>query len=185
QKAYERALAQDPKNGVAAEALVPIYEKGKDARRLANVLQVQLLHTVQPEERQQRMLRITQLYDGEVGDKPAAASVALQAFAEDPLGEWPRAYAERLAQETGSWAPLAQAYETALPDVLEAEPMAALPLLSTLARAYEKDLADAESAIARNRKILELSPEDEEAVLALERLYIATERYPELMAIYD
>jgi tetratricopeptide (TPR) repeat protein len=111
--------------------------------------------------------------------------VALQAFAEDPLGDWPRAYAERLASEAGNWAALAQAYETALPDVLEAEPMSALPLLSTLARAYERELADAESAIARNRKILELSPEDEEAVFALERLYIATERYPELLAIYD
>jgi tetratricopeptide (TPR) repeat protein len=185
QKAFERALALDPKNGIAAEALVPLYEKGKDPRRLASVLQVQLLHTVQPDERQARMLRITELFDSDVGDKAAAAGVALQAFTEDPLGEWPRAYAERLAGEAGSWAALAQAYETALPDVLEAEPMAALPLLATLARAYERDLADHESAIARNRKILELSPEDEEAVFALERLYIATERYPELLAIYD
>src|SRR5207247_2493618 len=55
----------------------------------------------------------------------------------------------------------------------------------TLARADEGELADPEAAIARNRSILELAPKDEEAVLALERLYIATERYPELLAIYD
>jgi tetratricopeptide (TPR) repeat protein len=185
QKAYERALALDARNQVAAEALVPLYEKAKDPRRLANVLQVQLLHTTDREDRQQRMLRITQLFDAEVGDKVAAASVALDAFAENPLGEWPQAYAERLAEDTGGWAALASAYETALPAIGRQDPRATLPLLATLARAYERALINPEAAIARNQAILELSPQDEEAVLALERLYIGTERYPDLLAIYD
>jgi tetratricopeptide (TPR) repeat protein len=185
QKAYERALALDARNEVAADALIPLYEKTKDPRRLANVLQVQLLHTADPAERQQRMLRITQIFDGEVGDKVAAATVALQAFTEDPLGEWAKAYSERLAEDTGGWAALAQAYEAALPTVGAQDPRAALPLLATLARAYERNLLNPEAAIARNQAILEMAPQDEEAVLALERLYISTDRYPDLLAIYD
>lgn len=181
-RAFERALAQDGTNAAAAEALVPFYEKGKDARKLASVLQVQLAHTQDPEERLARMQRIVELYDREVGDKPAAGTVALQAFTEDPYGDWPRDTAERLAAQTGNWAPLADAYEAALPS-LKGEK--ALPLLATLARAYERELANADKAIARNEQILRLAPESEPAMEALERLYVATERYAELLAIYD
>ena len=35
QKAFEKPLATDGQNLVAAEALIPLYEKGKDVRRLA------------------------------------------------------------------------------------------------------------------------------------------------------
>ncbi len=181
QKAFERALALDATNQVAAEALIPLYEKAKDPRRLAAVLQVQLAHTADPAERQERMLRIADILEREVGDKPAAQAVALQAFEESPLSDWPRAAAERLAAETRDWAQVAQAYEAAREMVKGPQ---ALPLLATLARAYEKELGDAESAIARNRQILELAAQDAEALAALERLYIATERHEDLLAIY-
>jgi tetratricopeptide (TPR) repeat protein len=61
----------------------------------------------------------------------------------------------------------------------------ALPVLATVARAYEMELANTEAAIARNREILEIADRDEQAVLALERLYIATGQHDQLLAIYD
>jgi golgin subfamily B member 1 len=182
QRAFERVLQLDANNLAAAEALIPGYEKGKDPAKLANVLSVQLAHTADPAVRQERMLRLTEIYDGAVGDKAAAAAMALQAFSEDPLGEWPRQWAERLAAETGTWGDLVSAYEAALPNC---EPETALPLLATLARAYERELANPEAAIERNRQILDMDPAFEEAVLALERLYVATGRHAELLAIYD
>ena len=51
QKAYEKALSLDAQNAVAALALIPLYEKTKDVRRLAEVLAVQLHHTSDPAER--------------------------------------------------------------------------------------------------------------------------------------
>ena len=60
-----------------------------------------------------------------------------------------------------------------------------LPLLSTLAGAYEGELGTPEAAIERNQAILAIAPSDPEAVGALERLYIATGRFPDLLAIYD
>ena len=182
QKAFERALFFDHHNLAAAEALIPMYEKARDAKRLAEVLQVQLEHTKDPAERQERMLRVAQILESDAGDKPLALKVALRALSENPREEWAREYAERLAGDTSNWALLVEVYEAVLPSLRGPE---ALPFLATVARAYEKELANTEAAIARNRRILEIVDRDEQAVLALERLYIATGQHDQLLAIYD
>jgi tetratricopeptide (TPR) repeat protein len=182
QKAFEKALSLDGNNLAAAEALIPMYEKAKDALRLAEVLQVQLVHTQDAAERQERMLRIAQILEGDAGDKATALRVALQALSENPSEEWAREYAERLAGDTGNWPLLVEAYEAVLPRL---KGQGSLPLLATVARVYEKELADSELAIARNQEILAIADSDEQAVLALERLYIATGQHDQLLAIYD
>jgi tetratricopeptide (TPR) repeat protein len=182
QKAFEKALALDGNSLAAAEALVPMYERAKDAARLAAVLKVQLQHTTDAAERQARMQRLVELYEGPVGDKVAGVRLALEAFREDPLGEWPRAAAERLAGDAGVWGDVVTAYEAALP---ACKGKKALPLLRTIARAYEKELGNAEVAIERNQSILALDADEAEAVLALERLFVATGRHGDLLAIYD
>ena len=182
QKAFEKTLSLDSANLVAAEALTPIYEKGKDPRKLAGVLKVQLLHTTEAALRQERMLRICQILDSEAGEKSSALAVALQATAENPVEGWALEAGQRLAAETSEWASLAEVYETALRAV---EGRASLPLLATLARAYEKELANYPLAIERNQQVLAFEPSDEQAVLGLERLYVATGQHEELLAIYD
>ena len=92
----------------------------------------------------------------------------------------------RLAQESRGWAELAQAYETALPRAAKADDEAALlALLGTLATAYESELGNPESAIQRNQRDPGAVAEDPNAVAALERLYIATGRFADLLAVYD
>ncbi len=182
-RAYERSLQLDPDNLRAAESLIPFYERNKDGARLAAVLTVRLTHTTDPGARQELMNRLTELLEGGVNDKAGALVMALQAFSEDPLTSWSRERAERLAGDTGSWAELVSAYEQALARV--EGPAAALPLLGTLARAYEKELANPEAAIDRNRTVLKFDPRNADAVLALERLYVATGRHADLLAIYD
>ncbi len=187
QKAYEKALSLDGQNVVAALALIPLYEKTKDVRRLADVLAVQLHHTADATERQAQMQRLADLLEGEAGDKAGALAIALQAFNDDPLNEWAQTTSRRLAAECGGWPQLVEAYEEALPRVRarSKDTKAVLPLLSTLASAYEAELGNPEGAIERNRAILDIAPSDAEAVGALERLYIATGRFPDLLAIYD
>jgi tetratricopeptide (TPR) repeat protein len=182
QKAFEKTLSLDPGNLVAAEALVPIYEKAKDARRLAGVLQVQLLHTTEPTLRQERMLRVAEILDGEAGEKAAALAVALQATAEDPTATWALEIGQRLAAETGEWASLVDVYEKAWPALAGSD---RLPLLATVALAYEKELANYPLAIERNQQVLAIEPSNEQAVLGLERLYVASGQHEELLAIYD
>ncbi|HVZ74315.1 MAG TPA: tetratricopeptide repeat protein [Polyangia bacterium] len=183
QKAFEKALQADPQNLAAAEALIPLYEKSKDVRRLAEALMVQLNHTSDKAERHARIQRLSQLLESDAGDKGAALTITLMAFAEGPTDEWAQTTSRRLAGESRRWSELVESYEAALPKVKDAT--AALPLLATLAHAYEKELANPESAIARNQTILETVPKDPEAVEALERLYVATGRFADLLAIYD
>jgi tetratricopeptide (TPR) repeat protein len=183
QKAYEKALSIDAQNLPAATALIPIYEKGKDVRKLADALMVQLNHTTARDERHARIQRLSELLEKDAGDKGAALWITLVDFNEDPLDGWARDTTRRLAAESGQWPQLVEAYEAALPKVKDDD--AARPLLATLARAYEKELANPEAAIARNQTILKSAPKDPEAVDALERLYVATGRFAELLAIYD
>jgi len=183
QKAFEKALSIDPGNAGAAEALIPIYEKASAVGPLAQVLQIQLEHTREPQARQARAKRLVDLLAREAGDPAGALRMALGAFGEDPSQSWAREGATELAGRAGQWGPLAEVFEASLPELTD--PAARLPILLVLARAYERELADPETAIARNRQILELSPRQEEAVSALERLYIATGRFGQLLAVYD
>jgi tetratricopeptide (TPR) repeat protein len=183
QKAYEKALSYDGQNLAAALALIPLYEKSKDTKHLAEVLQVELAHTREASERPARLQRLTALLDAEAADRRGALKFALQALAETPDDEWAISTSRRLAAESGGWPELVEAYEAAVPQVVTES--SKLALLATLAAAYEGDLANPDAAIARNQSILKIAPKDPDAVAALERLFIATGRFAELLAIYD
>ena len=189
-RAYEKVLSLDEKNLGAAEALIPLYESAKDPKKLASVLEIQLGHTTDRGERLARHKRLVELSEGQLRDKAAAYGWALKAFAEEraagldgsPEG-WTRADAERLAKETGAWQELVTAYEAAYPSFAAATE--ALPLMATVARVQESELADSQAALATNRKILALDENDAQAIAALERLYLHTQQYAELLKIYE
>jgi tetratricopeptide (TPR) repeat protein len=186
QKAYEKALSFDGQNLPAALALIPLYEKSKEVKRLGEVLLIELGHIKDPAERHPRMQRLADLLDMGAGDKRAALRIALQGLAESPTDEWAITTSRRLATESGAWPELVEAYEAAVPRAeAESNVQAVLALLGTVAAAYERELANPELAIARNQKILGLAEKDPAAVAALERLYIATGRFADLLAVYD
>ena len=60
-RAYEKVLTLDGKNLTAAEALIPLYEAAKDAKKLAGVLEIQLGHTADVDTRVERMRRLAEL----------------------------------------------------------------------------------------------------------------------------
>ena len=65
-------LSLDGRNLVAAEALIPLYEKGNDVGALARCLSVQLDLTPGGDERQERMQRLAALLSNDASD-PASA----------------------------------------------------------------------------------------------------------------
>lgn len=182
-RAFERVLSLDAKNLAAAEALIPLYEGAKDAKKLAGVLEIQLEHTEDVESRVERMRRLAELTEQSLKDKGTAYAWYLRAFNEDHAAEWLRAELERLAGETGGFAQLVSAYEAAVPKF--ADHLDALPLLLVVARVYEEQLKDADRALTTNRQILEIDAHNSLAIAALERLYLKTARYPELLGIYE
>ena len=191
-RAFEKVLSLDENNLEAAEALIPLYESGRDPRALVRVLEIQLRATGADDQitRQERLKKLAQYNEEKLRDKGAAFGWWLKAHAEDHESEEIRAEAERLAGETGGWIPLIEAYATSLPKFgqREASPKGdkadALPLMLVMAGVIEKELGDVERALDMNRQILAIDEGNEQALNALERLYIGKGQFEELLGIY-
>ncbi|MCG8418317.1 MAG: tetratricopeptide repeat protein [Proteobacteria bacterium] len=182
-RAFEKVLTIDEHNLEAAEALIPLYEQGRDPRKLVVALEIQLDRTDDPELRQDRIKRLAEYSEEKLRDKAAAFAWWLKAHGEDHGAEWIRAELERLASETGSWAELAAAYRASYNEFTD--PMDALPLMLVVARVEEEELGEIDKALDTNRAILDIEEANEAAIAALERLYLGKERYEELLDIYQ
>ena len=182
-RAFEKVLALDARNLQAAEALIPLYEAAKDPKKLAGVLEIQLSHTEDVDVRVERIRHLAQLVENSLKDKATAYNWYLKAFGEDWKLEWLRGELERLAAETTGYQALVSAYEAAVPKF--ADKFEALPLQLVVARVYEEELQAPEKAIETNRQILATDENHEVALGALDRLYLKTGRYPELLGIYQ
>lgn len=180
-RAYEKVLSLDGHNLPAAEALIPLYEGAKDARKLSGVLEIQLGHTQDLHTRVERMRRLAELSEDALKDKAAAFGWHLKLFGEDPRASGVTEHIERLAKETGGWAELVQAYEAAYGRAGELK----LSLMMVVARVQEEELAEPDKALDTNTEILKLDENNAQAIAALERLYLRTERYNDLLGIYE
>ncbi|HPH66136.1 MAG TPA: hypothetical protein PLF40_10345, partial [Kofleriaceae bacterium] len=181
--AFEKVLTLDENNLVAAEALIPLYEASRDPRRLVGVLEIQLKSTDDLNMRQERMKRLAEYNEEKLKEKGAAFQWWLKAHAEDHNAEWIRTEAERLAGETGAWNQLVDAYTASLPKFEHKAD--ALPLMLVMARVIEQEQGDVDRALDVNRQILAIDDANEQAVDALERLYLGKGRYQELLDIYQ
>ncbi len=153
-RAFEKVLTLDENNLAAAEALIPLYETGRDPKALVRVLEIQLRATDKDDQitRQERMKRLAQYSEEKLRDKPAAFGWWIAAITEDHESEELRAEAERLAGETNSWGQLVDAYSAALPKFGHKED--GLPLMLVMARVIEKEQGDVDRALDMNRQIL-------------------------------
>jgi tetratricopeptide (TPR) repeat protein len=184
-RAFEKVLTLDENNLEAAEALIPLYEGGRDPRALVRVLEIQLRATPMEEQnvRQERIQRLAQYSEDKLRDKGAAFGWWIKAQSEDHEAESIRIEIERLAGETGSWNTLVDSYNAALPKF--GDKRDALPLMLVMARVIEKEQGDVDRALDMNRAILDLDAGNEHALDALERLYLGKQRYEDLLGIYS
>ena len=182
-RAYEKVLGLDEENLRAAEALIPLYQGGRDVAKYAKVLEIQLAHTEDAQLQLERIRQLAELAEESARNKQEAFDWYLKAFAVDPRAEWTREQAERLAGEVGQWPQLVDAYEAAVNELVD--PLDQLPVLLTVARVHEQELANTEEALGTNTRILEIEPQNGQAVEALERLYTSTQQWTELLDIYQ
>ncbi|MCB9555099.1 MAG: tetratricopeptide repeat protein [Deltaproteobacteria bacterium] len=182
-RAFEKVLALDEDNLQAAEALIPLYEGGRDVSKYTSVLEIQLKHTEDEDLRFERTRALAQMYEERLRDKEGALRWYLQSFAVRPDDEDLRQQVERLGEECGRWPDVIQAYTTALESLDATSTM--LPLLATIARVQEEELGNAEGALETNQRILEIEPQEPAAIDALERLYTRTQQWDELRGVLE
>ncbi|NVB84939.1 MAG: tetratricopeptide repeat protein [Kofleriaceae bacterium] len=182
-RAFEKVLQLDENNLAAAEALIPLYEQGRDPKALVRVLEIQLRATDDKFERQERIKRLAQYNEERLRDKGAAFGWWLKAHAEDHQSEEIHQQIERLAAETQGWNQLVDAYAASLPKFDRRED--ALPLMLVMARVIEKEQGDVDRALDMNRQILKLDERNEQALDALERLYLGKGQFEDLLKVYE
>ncbi|MCA9653017.1 MAG: tetratricopeptide repeat protein [Myxococcales bacterium] len=180
-RALEKALADDENNLTVAEKLIELYEEAGDERHISRPLEIKLGHTEDPAERQGLLRRLAELSERIANDQTQAFDYYRTAFAEDHTAEDAREHLERLAEALGSWGDLAKALEGAI-DKYGSSPDS-LPLRLKVAEVHERQLADLDAALAANKAILELDPEQPTALESLERLYLALGREEDLLNV--
>ena len=188
-RAFEKVLSLDEANLEAAEALIPLYENGRDPRALVRVLEIQLQATPVDDQlmRQERIKRLAQYNEEKLRDKGGAFGWWLKAQAEDHDAEWIRVELERLAGSieapANGWNQLVDAYAAALPKF--GHKADALPLMLVMANVIEREQGDVERALDMNRQILAIDEGNEQALDALERLYLGKGQFQDLLDIYE
>jgi tetratricopeptide (TPR) repeat protein len=166
----------------AASVLEPVYEAIGEWQRLISVLEVQVRFAADNFTKVDLLHRIARLYEESLGEHGKAFDTFARAVAVDSQNEDSLASLERLAMMIERWPQVASIYDTEL-DKLAGEPERLVELGLRCAQVYEVQLEDVDNAVARYRRVIEADPENQSAVRSLDRLFMQTERWPDLADI--
>lgn len=165
----------------AAEILAPIYERRGDQDKVRLALEA-LLPARPPEERVEILLRVGNMSE-ESGNAERAYDAYVRALREGPGNGETRARLTRLADAQQRWPQLLETFEAALPEI--AETGDALATLSTMARAADEKLGDAERALSCYGRMLDIEPENPLAFDQMGALFERGGRMADLVALIE
>src|SRR5688572_23533101 len=182
-RAYEKVLSFDANNLAAAERLIPLYQNANNPKGLSGAIEVKLGHLSDPGERLTLLREVASLYETRLNEKPRAFERYLAAFEIAPEDAQSQADMERAAKLTGSWDAVIQAYERAVK--AEGDSPAGNSLRLRLGRVLVEEVNRIDAALSEYRSVYESEPENEVALGALEGLYKKTQRFRELLEVYE
>ncbi|MBN1609972.1 MAG: tetratricopeptide repeat protein [Polyangiaceae bacterium] len=166
----------------ASSVLEPIYEAVGEWMKLVSVLEVQVQFAEDRYSKVDLLHRIARLYEGSLVDHISAFDTYARAVAEDSQNEESLGSLERLGTVLERWAAVAELYDAEL-DKLGDEPERFVELGLRVAQIYEVQMERVDDAVARFRRVLDVDPVNQTAVGALDRLFLQTERWNELVEI--
>lgn len=186
-RVYNEISLLEPPGGPASEKLVELYVAGQDYAKLAELRERQLGAVAEPSARVRLMLELAALYRDRLGDRDQAA-VYLHAVLEiEPENQLAlAAYAEHF-REKGDWGALADllefSYERARVGGEAIDDL--LPRLEEIAAVCEKQLGDAERALAAWQRAEEIAPTYNRAREAQRRLLLKNKSWDRLAALLE
>jgi golgin subfamily B member 1 len=182
-RAYERVLSVDPKHLASAHALVPVYEATRKWARLLSTYEILLEYAEDNAARLDLHLKIRDLCETKLNSKALAFQWSAKAFRLEPERPELLAELERLGAEADQWDQVAEI----LDQRVQEEDIGAqhkLALLRELGKIAAVRLHEPERARAYQRQVLELSPDDPEAMTALEEIAMQLSEWPDLLKVY-
>ncbi|MBT8454028.1 MAG: tetratricopeptide repeat protein [Deltaproteobacteria bacterium] len=184
---YERALATDATNIEAAEGLLPIYEKDHKWPEYAKTLEVVVAGSDKDEDLDvqiQRLISLRSVYLNRIRDPEASLGWATRAYLLSPADPAIVAGLEESAEASGAYADLVALFRARLATATVSEEER-LDLQRRIASIAGERLGESEESIRQLEGILEVVPNDAEAIAVLDRLYRAERRFADLRALYE
>jgi tetratricopeptide (TPR) repeat protein len=184
-RAYEKILSIEPNNRDAATRLIPIYAASQNSKGLASVLEVKLTDAEDDVERLEVLSQLVEIYEAKLRDPVRAFERSRAAFELAPNDDVRQAEVERLASATSDWPALIGSYRIAIQQSEQSgDVLGAAGLRLRLGRVHIEQMGNVDEALAEYRAVTETQPDNLDALRALERLYLQTERHSELLEIY-
>ncbi len=179
-----RILDEDPTDMQALESLDRLYLRVDDVHALAEIIGRRVELTLEPDARAALCFRLGELYELRLED-PAQAIDAYARVREEIDPDDLRAHValERLHTGAGNWERLVEVQLDHAEHLEDAG--ARIALLFSAAGTYENALERPDDAVMVYRQVLDLDPENRDALAHLDRLYEMMEQPLELLEILD
>lgn len=168
-RALEDLFAQGVAAQLIGEVLEPLYRMNEAWDRLIGVHEVQLHYQSDADDRVQMMHRIAEIAEDRAGDHDKAFFWMQRALLEEPAHDHTLGEVERLGELLQGWPQLASTYADTLSLPVTTDQKVVLG--KRLARVYEEELGDVARAEETYRYLLGVSEREEEALVALDRIY--------------
>ncbi|MCC7540253.1 MAG: tetratricopeptide repeat protein, partial [Deltaproteobacteria bacterium] len=182
--ALERLISEGREPVLAAGVLEPVYQSGGEWARLIAVHEVQLKHEQDPLRQVDLLHQIADLYEFQLDQPRQGFETFARALPLDNANDKTLGSLERLAEQLNAWGEVVAWYDREI-DRLGDEPAKLVDLGIRTAQLYEVQLGNVDRAIDRYRKVLEVEPENAQAITSLDRLFEATERWEELAGVLE
>ena len=183
----ERALAADPSNVEAAKGLAPIYERDHKWPEYANMLETIVAGSTPDEDLDVRLEQVSSLralYLNRLRDTESSLGWATRGYLLAPSNADVVAGLEESAEAAGAYSDLVALFRHRLenPAIPDSE---RLDLQRRIAAIAGERLGESEESIRQLEAILEVEPDDAEAMAVLDRLYRAERRFVDLRSLYQ
>ncbi|HEX2733423.1 MAG TPA: tetratricopeptide repeat protein [Polyangiaceae bacterium] len=170
----------------AAEILQPLYEAARDDVRLLGVLRTLVEVQDDPTSRVDVLAQAVRVAADRLGDKNTALNLAVRALRDGvghvDLRPWLQEL-ERLASQTGERRLQVQVLSEIVAGMFDAD--AQFEVVMQIATIARDELSDRNLALAYFNKALEIQPESDAALAALEKLYDEGKQHPELLNVLE
>ncbi len=182
-EAYQNAMASAPRDTVAADALESIYTRVADYASLVLLLQHKVDMTEVLAEKRELGLRAAKLWEDVLDNPERAIDAYRQTLLLDETDAEVLENLERLFIRLERWRDLKDIY--AKQAELATDPAQKKARLFVLGQVYDRELQDQARAIETYTSVLDIDPDDVEAMQALDRLYVQTERWYDLLSVLE
>jgi len=182
-KTYERILDIDPAQFGAIDALIELHRRTNNFDALVAAVTRKSEMVESPEDRKQLLLYAANVRETVMESPESAIDLYQQVLAIDDADRTALDALEKLYIQLENWESLKDIY-TRKTELAE-DPEERRQVLRVLGQVYDAELKDVERAIDSYQSILDIDPNDYDAIMALDRLYGQAERWLDQLQILE